>query len=424
MSRVLVLSRNAAIAMGLATADIDVIDCRPDASGTWMCDAADVDVIVVQPDASFDAADAVRKLRELSIGARAVVIQPASADWPSSEDSQRYAVERLALPLSLPLLLHEVRRLAALPAVATSAAESGVSGSTKRDDEAETPDSEEMVEAAREEPTGQELLSEAPRWSDDDDSGLSEGQAAVSTSEAAQGRHDAVDAPLDPLTAPLEALVDDAPALWPSWRPAPPAPPQAVVPLDEVNGDAGQRPLAGESPGSAQHQSSEIVELVSATLARRTDLSSLAEVADIVLTECTERTQAEAGALLCRDGDSWRVAAGIGLRPLEHRYQLDQGHWLVRTLHVEHKAVVVEGTDIARERLHGAPLASWEQVAAVPLGRVEAFVILARREEPFRDTAVELIVRVGAEAESLMEEALRIRELARVLAPFRDDPLA
>ena len=423
MTKVLVLSRNAAIAMGLATAEIDVIDCRPDSSDTWMDDAADVDVIVVQPDATFNAAEAVHKLRAQSTGARAVVIQPAGADWPSSEESERYAVERLSLPLSLPLLLQEVHRLAALPSVTLSPRLVPEPAGAPPDApiEATEADVDEVVE---DESADEAVEEESARDGGDvDEDTLNEPVLVVADQEPTQAEAEASNGQVfDPLTAPLETLVVGEPSRWLLGQWSPPNTPASLSPAasaDATNDVASPR----SAPSAPQLDlDGDIGTLVSALLAKRADLSSLAEVAEIVLSECTPGTGAEAGALLCRDGEVWRVAAGIGLRPLEHRYQLEPAHWLVRTLQLDRKAIVVEDTDIARERLHGAPLASWEQIAAVPLGQSEAFVVVARHGEPFDDTSVELIVRVGAEADSLLHEALQLRELARALAPLTDDP--
>ena len=58
---------------------------------------------------------------------------------------------------------------------------------------------------------------------------------------------------------------------------------------------------------------------------------------------------AEAGALLLPDGDSWRVAAGEGLRRLEHRYVLAADSWLVHHRQA-HKGAIIDRTDVARER--------------------------------------------------------------------------
>jgi hypothetical protein len=160
--------------------------------------------------------------------------------------------------------------------------------------------------------------------------------------------------------------------------------------------------------------------LIAELLERKSQLISLAEIGEIVLSECVARTCSDAGALLCRDGEVWRVAAGSDLRPLEHRLQLDDSHWLVHTLREDQKAVLIEDSDIVRERLHGAPLASWEQLAAVPLPDLDVFVILARRADAYAADVIQSVLEVADEARSMLKDAITVRELARELAPLTD----
>ena len=75
------------------------------------------------------------------------------------------------------------------------------------------------------------------------------------------------------------------------------------------------------------------------------------------------------------------------------------------------------GADVA-----GAPLAAWRHLLAVPVPGLRAAVVLARGQEAARFTDRDLtsVVPVVAEAADLLAAALRMRELARALAPLRD----
>ncbi|HVN50266.1 MAG TPA: hypothetical protein VMT43_02475, partial [Acidimicrobiales bacterium] len=130
----------------------------------------------------------------------------------------------------------------------------------------------------------------------------------------------------------------------------------------------------------------------------------------------------DAAAVLVPDGTQWRVAGGVGLRPLERRLLLDTSHWLVSEIAVGGRALLIEDTDIVRPRLAGAPLAAWRHLLAVPVPGIRAAVVLARSQEAARFTERDLaaVVPVVAEAGPLLMAALQMRELARVLAPLRD----
>jgi hypothetical protein len=489
VARVLVLSRNAAIAMGLSTANLDVVDSRPDATDRWLETADDVDVVVMQPDATFDAAAAIHKLRRSASKARALVIAPQTASWPDANDAERLAVSRLDLPVSLTLLLTEVNRLATLPAFepsaladlpappseldAPTAAETAAvapvpSAPSPLDDDSfddqaseeirpaaeadgdEDDDADGSVDpAALDQPSALDLPSAPDDSSTPESSELDEHRSVDDSAEdaavadtmpvhapaevestpqpAPASRDGEPSAPApsetpDPLTAPLETLVVGAPSRWlyGQWSPSDYQPPADPSP------DAGAEEPAPSAPGSAPVGSisplsgADLGSLIAELLSRRAQLISLAEISEIVLSECVARTGSDAGALLCRDGEVWRVAAGSDLRPLEHRLQLDDTHWLVHTLREEQKAVLIEDSDIARERLHGAPLASWEHLAAVPLPELDVFVILANREDAYAPDTIHTILEVADEARSMMKDAITARELARELVPLAD----
>lgn len=155
-------------------------------------------------------------------------------------------------------------------------------------------------------------------------------------------------------------------------------------------------------------------------LAWARERSDVRETAEVVVAELAERTGAEAAALLLPDGAEWRVAAGVGLRPLEGRLRLGAGHWLVATV-VEHgEGVIVDDSDGARDELIGAPLASWARVLAVPVTAVRGVFVAAREGEAFDEAALATAVAVAGEASGMLTDALALRAVARALAPFTD----
>ena len=151
------------------------------------------------------------------------------------------------------------------------------------------------------------------------------------------------------------------------------------------------------------------------------ELYGVRETAEVVVADAVERTSAHAGALLVPDGGRWRVAAGLHLRSLEHRYELDSDSWLVDEIARGYRGVIIENTDVARTGLHGAPLASRRHLLAVPVPTVEGLLLVARDEDPaFTEDDVLNLARVGQEAAPLLSSALDTRALARALWEFSD----
>jgi hypothetical protein len=172
-----------------------------------------------------------------------------------------------------------------------------------------------------------------------------------------------------------------------------------------------------ESAGDAEAAA----RLVSQLAAVVSDLYGVRETAEVVIADAVERTGAGAGALLVPDGARWRVAAGVHLRPLEHRYELDADSWLVAEIARGHRGAIIEETDVARSPLHGAPLASWRHLLAVPVPTVEGLLLVARADDPpFTEDDLLMLARVGQEAAPLLSAALETRALARAVSEFRD----
>jgi GAF domain len=162
--------------------------------------------------------------------------------------------------------------------------------------------------------------------------------------------------------------------------------------------------------------------LVRALLKSTDLLYGVGETADVVVADAVARSASGAGALLIRDGERWRVAAGAHLRNLEHRCELAADSWLVEHVARGQQGVVISDTDAARSALQGAPLASWRHVLAVPVPHVDGVLMLARNDDPPFDTDdLEALAVLADEAAPLLKSAVETRALARVLKEFRDE---
>jgi hypothetical protein len=183
--------------------------------------------------------------------------------------------------------------------------------------------------------------------------------------------------------------------LDPSAPPLPPKPREAEPPAPPV---------------------SHLSEPVQALLGEAEDYYTLEEIATVIVEDAVVRSMADAGVLLVPDGALWRVAAGVGLRPLEYRLQLTDESWVVENIATAGKGILVEDSDVARQNLRGAPLASRPYLMAVPVPQVHAILLLARdRSEPFTEQSLGALVGLADEAGPLLQRALDLRKLARML---------
>ncbi len=114
----------------------------------------------------------------------------------------------------------------------------------------------------------------------------------------------------------------------------------------------------------------------------------------------------------------WRRV--FGLRTLEARCEMAGDTWLVRMVARAHKGMLVEGSDIVRVKMSGAPLASWPHLAAAPVPTIEAVLLVARADRAFTEADLAGLAALGAEAEEPLTDALAVRSLARGLDAHRN----
>lgn len=152
-----------------------------------------------------------------------------------------------------------------------------------------------------------------------------------------------------------------------------------------------------------------------------TDEMTVTEVATEVCALVTESGRAEAAALLIADDGRWRVSGGSGLRQLEHRIELDRGHWLVKEMLSSTRGAVIDRSDVARAHMRNAPVSSREQLAFVTNQSLEAVLVVGRDEDAFDADDLSYLVQVLHEAEPPLRRALDLRALARGLSRFRDE---
>jgi len=105
VARVVVVSRNAAMAMGLAATDHDVTDLRPPTFGEWIAGEEDADALILDLESPALAAAAVTNLRAHGKHAPVLLVSSDRPGWDSAEMNDLPAAVVLPLPISWPHLL-------------------------------------------------------------------------------------------------------------------------------------------------------------------------------------------------------------------------------------------------------------------------------------------------------------------------------
>ena len=385
------VSRSPVLAMGLSSTGHDVVDLRPDEFGAWIGSPEQVDALVLDLDSPALSRAAVENVRGKSQTCPILLVASTHPSWDDLDIRELPGTTVLSLPIDRNRLVAATEQL-----LAPHAPEHVLDERTATPSQA-TPASPEAAP-----------LSAVPRT-----------------------RRSSLPKPESKST-----LLNDLEALRPAPKHAAP-----TRPADSPGPVTHPRPSHRKSSSRARRRSAEPPQqrqgsggppdsrrtaeaggAVRDLIARRDQLHGLRETAAVVILDAVERTKADAGALLAVDGSRWRVAAGVGLRPLELRSELGAGSWLISEIAVAGRAVLIEESDIARERLQGAPLASWRHLLAAPMPDVPALTILARREDPpFDESDLRQLVTLGTEASELVRAALDVRQLARTLQPFLDD---
>lgn len=251
-----------------------------------------------------------------------------------------------------------------------------------------------------ESPVGVVTTALVPAW---------EGRESVRAVDPPLGRHTLVTA--------IESLRRQQPSHERAADPAsPPASGASAVPAAPT---PPENPRGSESPPRPESllRSGSLIGL----LEQLAEEMTVGEVATEVCALVTDSQRAEVAALLLPDNRRWRVSGGSGLRPLEHRVELDAGHWLVREMLASTRGAVVDRSDVARAHLHNVPVSSREQLAFVTHRALQAVLVVGRDAGAFDADDLTYLVQVLDEAEPPLRRALELRELARGLSQFRDE---
>ena len=387
MTRVLVISGSQSVGEGGLAEGQDVIDDRPPAFEEWLAGGPfDIDALILDLATPIAARLAVDDVRRRSIDVPIVLVAKELPEWNDPQLRSLPDCVVVESPLDPETLRAAVNSFHQAPDGLAPGADNGVATAFPGDG----------VQLLRERVTEYRIRRTSKRH----------------RTETADTALDAFSAPRAP-NAGAPSPTTTSPVPEGSGVPrAGPVPRHRRPP----NSRAGVPEATGPLPVSA-------IALVRSLLSRVAELDGVATTTDVIVKSAAERTGADAGVVLLPDGGHWRVAGGIGLRPVEYRFQLGEDSWLVREIAFGSRGLIVEDTDIARSRLRGAPLASWRHLMAAPVSRVGAVLLMARRDDPpFDEAALSALAEVTDEAGPLIAVAMDVRALARALEDFRDRP--
>lgn len=359
MARIVVVSESSALSLALATSDHDIAEVAAEDA-----ESADVDLFVVDLDEPIDAVAFLGDLRADGTATPAVVVIGDTPEWHSVQSLDSSAIAIVERPVSRPSLLAAVEHLLGDPAEAPEAEARPVG----------------LHLPPQPLPVEQQLSS------------------ALQKAEAAGNPATARDSSASPTARPRPTKPAKTPRVRGRRRAEDPQTPPAPL-------RPARRSFA-EAADEVIHE------------ARR--LQGLDIVACDTVGRAMAAVDGTAGALIVRDAEVWRTAGGLALRPREWIVELHADSWLIDLVAQQQRAIIVEDTDIARQRLVNVPLSRCRNLLAVPVAAIQGALLVARDDEPFDTDDLETVVATAREAEADLITAVLLRDVADTLQRFSE----
>jgi hypothetical protein len=395
-AQVVVVTDNRSLSLGLTGLEYDVLDLRPAEIEWWLAGNAESPaLVVVGVEQPAEALGIVTAASGRHPETPSLVVSSTAPGWDAFADPGEHVVV-LPLPVTRTSLVAAAQQLIAGAAPPATVSIEPATVSIE-------PPSTVSLDAPAPVPVSEPAATTATASSARPGLTQSRHMVASRSTDALRARLAQRADPTDGVVvaAPTNAVFDAAALRDDVEAPAPPAP----------HGPTSHR----QSPTTAAR----LRELVEGVLAAVGELYDARDAATAVVVESLTAAVADSGVVLLPDGDVWRVTGAVGVRPLEWRYVLEPDSWLVTTVVTGDRGIIIEDSDIARQRLGGAPLAHHPQILAAPIPEAGGLVLVARETGPFTEEQLGAVADIAAEAASLLADALRVRDLARALSDFR-----
>jgi len=449
-NRVVIAAENRSLSLGLTGLDCDVVDLRPDQLDAWLQAADGADVLVVGVDDPVDALDLAHLADSQRPGLPVLLVAGGSAGWASVGRVTDLNAELLPLPVTRLTLVAAVKRLMDVSVEIEPEVEPAPEPEPEPEPAPE-PAPEAAAEIEVESAPFEPPVDEQPASSAEPQEVLAPASPEIQTIAATAPEEPATAPPANGDAPPVRHMVaarttDALRERLAHLPPRPPESPESFVEDLRATADVVETPAAREARaprGAAEaapapdvtaetvaaerlhHVATpvasvgEVRQLVHGLLACVDQLYDVRDAADALVQEAATATGATSGVVMLPDGDVWRVCGATGVRPLEWRYIVEHDSWMAATVVDGDRGVIVEDSDIARQRLGGAPLAHHKQLMAAPIAAPRGLIILARDDEPFNETELTRLASLAADAGNLLAEALSVRALARALSEYR-----
>ena len=317
MARLLLVTRSMALSLRLADAH-DVVE-RPDDDLDTLTPDPGIDLVVLDAQDPQTAVETVESMRARDIHTPVLVVSGYQPEWAGLLSASLPNAAVVALPITRASLLEGIERL------------------------------------------------------------LNPGAASRPTEPAPAPPAPVLPQPMPPSIPPAPAVPPPTPATTPVPVIAPTAGNKAPPPEPDLVLGEDYDPFFATAPHglddlqpdpTMRRADASLVELVHQLVERAPELYGVPDTAQVLADEIVERADADAAAVLIPDGAVWRVTAGVGLRPLERRLVLDSSHWLIAEAALQGRALLIEYTDIVRQKIAGAPLAAWRHLMCLPVVQV------------------------------------------------------
>jgi hypothetical protein len=399
MATILVVSQSSSLSLALATTDHDIVEMRPADAGDY-----EADLYVVDLEEPLDAVVFLGDLSTDSDPTPTVVVIGDSPEWHSVRSLETPGLAIVERPVSRGTLVATVDDLLLQGTSSTGPAPSDpavpAQAAPPLGDSKAHP-ARSSAPPARENPTAAEATTTpAPAAEPTPPASAARGLALRRVAREPRPAQ-------PPKQERIRGRRRDATEV---------AEPTAKPQRSRDRRRAGDAAAAAPAPRPARTLAESVDEIVHA--ARR--LQGLDIVACDVVGRAMAAVDGSAGALLLRDGESWCTAGGLAIRPREWMTQVPADSWLVDTVARQNQAVIVEDTDIARQRLASVPLARFHHLLAVPLPTIQGVLLVARDDEAFDTGDMQAVVGVAGEAEHDLGQAVLLREVADALHRFAE----
>ena len=398
---IVVVADNRSLSLGLTGLHHDVIDLRPNEVDQWQSEGAPAALLVVGVQRPDDALEIMTAATGTHPGLPVLLVASDAAGWSEVTIDGGSTV---VLPLP-------VTRLSLVAAAQRLIKRSAEPAPSSLDHAALDHEPQELPEPA---PPPPSPAAAAPHTAED----------THAAPHDAPAHHDD---DRDSVKHMVAARSTDALRQRLASRPHPSPPPQPAH-VDLVHDLLVEQPPSAAAAVSAMRPhppapttevSSDVRSLAESLLGRIDELYDIRDAASAVIEECLAAATASHGVAMLPDGDLWRVCGGVGARPLEWRYVVEPDSWLVATVVTGNKGIIIEDSDIARQRLGGAPLVHHSQLMAAPIPATQGFVLIAREGKPFTEDELSAVASISHDAGPLLSEAIVVRTLARALSDFR-----